>query len=262
MLDGLFTVGNFLIALDLLIVTYLLYRVLLLIRGTRAVQMLVGLALIIVLYFFAKFLHLATLQWLLGHFLSSLILVVIVIFQEEIRRGLTKVGIKPIFFGGTKTYSDEAIKDLAQVADSLSKNRIGALIVLQREVGLDEFLEDAVLVDAALNRKLLISIFQRTSPLHDGAVVIEDDRIKAAGCLLPLSFDPDLDPNLGTRHRAALGLSERSDAVILVISEESGSISLVHESKLYRNLDLAGTQERLATILDSSASDKVEQGVA
>lgn len=248
-MESLITLKNLLTAIDLLLVAFLVYRVLLIIRGTRAVQMLIGLSLIIFLYFLARLFDLATLGWILGNFLSSIILVVIVIFQEEIRRGLTKVGIKPFFFGSSKKVSNKTIEDLALAVNGLVKEQLGALIVIQKEVGLEEFLEDAITIDAIMNRKLLVSIFQKASPLHDGAVVIDNDRIKAAGCFLPLSFDPDLDPNLGTRHRSALGLSERSDAIVVVVSEENGSVSLVREGKIHRNLDVGSLQEQLFKFL-------------
>jgi diadenylate cyclase len=131
------------------------------------------------------------------------------------------------------------------VSTKLAKAKLGALMVLQREVGLDEFLEEGVALDAQLSRKLLFSIFVKETPLHDGAVIIDGDRIKAAGCVLPLSFNPDLDPNLGTRHRAALGLTERSDALVIVVSEETGSISLVRDGKINRNLDGGSLRETL-----------------
>jgi diadenylate cyclase len=239
-----------LVVIDLLVVSYLIYRVLLLIRGTRAVQMLFGLAFFIFLYLIAKYLELQTLDWLLSKFFSSLLIVIIVIFQEEIRRGLTKFGISSFFFGGSKKFSDKVIEDITLVADELAKQKIGAIIVIQREVGLDEFIEDHVTLDSIMSRKLLISIFQKNSPLHDGAVVIDGESLRAAGCVLPLSFDPDLDPNLGTRHRAALGLSERSDAIVVVVSEETGTISLVHDSNIFRNLDLTALQDQLDFLLN------------
>lgn len=219
------------------------------IKGTRAATMLGGLAIIVLLYVISKPLGLVTLAWLLGNFLSSLILVVVVIFQDEIRRGLTKVGLQPLFRKTSKSVYDKTIEDITLACTKFAKIKLGAIIVIQREVGLDEFLEDAVVLDAQLNRKLLFSIFVRESPLHDGAVLIDGDRIKAAGCLLPLSFNPDLDPNLGTRHRAALGLSERSDAVIIVVSEETGSISLARDGKLLRNLDAAILREDLQHLI-------------
>lgn len=222
---------------DVVIVAVLVYRGLLFIRGTRAAPMLAGLTFIVLLYFVAQPLGLVTLSWLLNNFLSSLILVVVVLFQDEIRRGLTKVGLQPIFRRAKRTLLDSTLEDIARVCVRLQEARLGALIVLQREVGLDEFVQDSVHLDAVLSRKLLYSLFLKESPLHDGAVLIEGDRIKAASSVLPLSFNPDLDPNLGTRHRAALGISERSDAVVVVVSEENGAISLVHEGVMERNLD-------------------------
>ncbi|MFM1848246.1 MAG: hypothetical protein RL417_1720 [Pseudomonadota bacterium] len=235
-------------ALDISIVAFLIYRMLLLIRGTRAVPMLWGLILVVLLYLVAVPLGFVTLAWFLSNFLSAIIVVVVVLFQDEIRRALTKVGLRPIFRRSNETL-DRTIEDVTLVAAKLAKDRTGALIVIQREIGLEEFVEDAVLLDARMNRKLLQSVFVRESPLHDGAVVIEGDRIKAAGCLLPLSFSPDLDPNLGTRHRAALGLSERSDAVIVVVSEQTGAISLAREGRLVRNLDAALLRDSLHRFL-------------
>ncbi len=236
-------------AFDILLVAYLIYRGLLLIKGTRAASMLWGLTLVVLLYFLSRPLGLVTLAWILGNFLSSIILVVVVIFQDEIRRTLTKVGLQPLLRRNHKGIDDKVIEDITLVCSNLAKGKVGALIVLQREVGLDEFVEDAVILDAQLNRKLLFSIFVKESPLHDGAVLIEGNRIRAAGCVLPLSFNPDLDPNLGTRHRAALGLSERSDAVVIVVSEENGSISIAREGRLIRNLDASMLRDSLHRFL-------------
>lgn len=242
--------------LDVTIVSYLIYRGLLMIRGTRAAPMLLGLTLVVALYLAAKPLGLVALSWLLGNFLSSIILVVVVIFQDEIRRGLTKVGSQRFFRGNTtRSGQEKALEDITLCATKLSKARTGALIVIQREVGLDEIVEDGVQLDAKLSRKLLFSLFLKDSPLHDGAVLIEGDRIKAAGCLLPLSFNPDLDPNLGTRHRAALGLSERTDAVVIVVSEENSSISLVREGRIVQNLDGAMLRDSLHRLLLDPSED-------
>jgi len=245
---------------DIAIVAYLTYRGLLMIRGTRAAPMLLGLTVVVVLYLLAKPLGLVTLSWLLGNFLSSIILVVVVIFQDEIRRGLTKVGLQRIFRrSASRSLLDKTIEDLTLCVTKLAKAKIGALIVLQRSVGLDEIVEDSVVLDAVLSRKLLYSIFVKESPLHDGAVLIDGDRIKAAGCVLPLSFNPDLDPNLGTRHRAALGLSERSDAVVIVVSEENGAISLVREGHLVRNLDGAMLRDSLHRLILGGSEDEITE---
>lgn len=246
-------------ALDVSIVAYLVYRCLLLIRGTRAAPMLLGLTVVVIVYFVARWAGFATIEWVLGNFLSSIILVVVVVFQDEIRRGLTKVGAKPLWRSPNQAVFDKTIEDITLVCTKLAQQRIGAIVVVQREVGLDEFVEDAVIIDAQLNRKLLISIFQKESPLHDGAVVIEGGRVKAAGCVLPLSFNPDLDPNLGTRHRAALGLSERSDAIVIVVSEETGSISVARDGRLVRNLDAAMLRDSLHRLINTADSDESDE---
>lgn len=242
------------IALDVTLVAYITYRGLLIIKGTRAAPMMGGLLFLVLLYFLAQWAEFVTLAWLLNNFLSSIILVVVVIFQDEIRRGLTKMGIQPLFHRNDKSLYDKSIEDLTLVCARLSERRIGALIVIQREVGLDEFLEDAISIDAELNRKLILSIFLKDSPLHDGAIVIDENRIKAAACLLPLSFNPDLDPNLGTRHRAALGLSERSDAIVIVVSEETGAISLARDGRLVRNLEASTLRDSLHRLLSPKSS--------
>jgi diadenylate cyclase len=221
--------------------------------------MLGGLTVIAVVYFVAKPLGFVTLAWLIDNFLSSIILVVVVIFQDEIRRGLTKVGVQPFRFKPVKELEDKTIEELVLTATKLGKLKTGALIVLQREVGLDEFLQEGVPIDAHVSRKLLYSIFVKESPLHDGAVIIDGDRIRAAGCVLPLSYNPDLDPNLGTRHRAALGLSERSDAVIVVVSEESGAISLISDGKIQRHLDPVGLRENLDALTKNGNSRKLSK---
>ena len=248
--------------LDVCVVAYLLYRGLLLIKGTRAETMLWGLLVLVVLFLASRWLGLVTLDWLLSSFLSQIFLVFVILFQDDIRRGLTKVGQQPLFKRQGKTIYDKTIEDVTLVCSKLGRAKLGAIIVLQREVGLDEFVEDAVFLDGVLNRKLLFSIFLKESPLHDGAVLIEGDRIKAAGCVLPLSFKSDIDPNLGTRHRAALGLSERSDAVVIVVSEETGSISLAREGRLIRNLDSSMLRDSLHRFLSTDTSLHHEREVA
>lgn len=247
--------------LDVLIVGYLVYRVLLLIRGTRAVPMLVGLSVLVILFFISKWFGLVTLDWILGNFLSSIIIVVVVLFQDEIRRGLTKVGLQPVLRRQGKSIYDKTLEDITLTAGKLSRARLGALIVIQREVGLDDLIEDAVQLDALVNRKLLFSMFIKDSPLHDGAVLVEGDRIKAAGCVLPLSFDPELDPNLGTRHRAALGISSRSDCVVVVVSEETGAISLVREGRITRNLDASNLRDLLHRLFSINGHEAAGEGV-
>lgn len=237
--------------IDLLLVTFLIYRVLLLIKGTRAATMLNGVFIIVLMYLVASYFELKTLSWMLYQFLSSIIIILIVIFQDDIRRGLTKVGIGSIFKRQKQfdTTNDKIIDDLTLAAIRLSKDKVGALIVIKRDVGLDDFIEEAVLLDAIVNRKLILAIFDKNSALHDGALIIENGRIKAAGCVLPLSYNPDLDPNLGTRHRAGLGISERCDAIVIIVSEETGGITICRDGRLSRNLDPVMLRESLQRFL-------------
>lgn len=241
---------------DITIVSYLIYRVLLVFRGTRGSPMLAGLAILLFLYFLSRWLGLVTLAWILSYFLGSIIVIFVVLFQNELRRGLTKVGLQRMFRKGGAAMSDKIIEDITLVASRLSRDRIGSLIVIQREVGLEEFVEDAVAIDAIVNRKLLYAIFVKDSPLHDGAVLIEEGRIKAAGCVLPLSFTPDLDPNLGTRHRAALGITEQSDALAIVVSEETGSISLARDGRMTRNMDPSMLRDSLHRLLHTNPDEQ------
>jgi len=221
--------------------------------------MLGGLAVLMFLYFVSRPLGLNTVAWLLGNFLSSIILIIIVLFQDEIRRGLTKVGLQPMFVKFGKPVVNDTLDELSLACAKLSRERLGALIVIQREVGLDEFVEDGVTIDAKVDRKLIYSLFLKESPLHDGAIVVEGGRLKAAGCVLPLSSNPDLDPNLGTRHRAGIGLSERSDAIIIVVSEENGAISLVREGKITRNLDASMLRDSLHRLIATHDSESMEE---
>lgn len=224
-------------ALDVILVYVLIYRLLLLVRGTRAERMLLGLGIVVLVYMASRALNLATLNWILGNFLGSVILVIVVLFQDDFRRALTKVGLIPGFGGDVPKALENSIKEISHAAGQLASRRIGALMVITRDIGLEDYSETAVSIDAVVSHQLLVSIFLPTSPLHDGAVVIEGDRIVAAGAVLPLTFNPGIGANLGTRHRAALGLSERTDAVMVVVSEETGTISIVREGRMTRDLN-------------------------
>jgi len=231
-------------AVDVLIVAFILYRVLLVIKDTRAFQMLIGLLIITLLYVVSPFLKLFTLNWILNKFLSPFILIIIILFQDDIRRGLARVGKSP-FFGGMKQGA-EALESLARACVSLAKKKIGALIVIEREVRLAEYFESGVPLDAKVATELITSVFLPTSVIHDGAMVISRDRIVAAGVILPLTADPNVSRALGTRHRAAIGITEATDAVALVVSEEEGSISYVVAGKIKRDVDGAQLREALS----------------
>lgn len=215
---------------DIVLVTIIIYRTILIIRGTRAMQMLAGIVVLTFIYFGARELELLTLYWLLRTLLSSLFLIIIIVFQRDIRRALTQVGKAPFY-----KLSEEAFQHLDIIASSakyLSERRLGALIVLERDTGLRDYIESGHKIDAVLSKELLVSLFLPTSPLHDGGVVIDKNRIQTAGCLLPLTKNPYINKRYGTRHRAAIGLSEETDAIIVVVSEETQDISLVSGGKI------------------------------
>jgi diadenylate cyclase len=218
-----------------------IYRAALLIRGTRTMQMVVGLLVVAGAFVGSQLLGLFTLNWLLNNFLGSLLLILVVIFQSDIRRALTRVGT-PTFLAGHVTVASVA-QELVNTAAWLSARRIGALIVLEQEVGLNDYVESGRILDARLSPELLETIFMRGSPLHDGAVIVKGETVLAAACLLPLSTNPNVNLAIGTRHRAAIGITEDSDAAVIVVSEEDGTISLARNGELHRGLtpeDLLG----------------------
>lgn len=223
-------------SVDILVVALGVYWLLLLIRGTRAVQMLVGLLLLIAASAASQLFNLSTLSWILEHFLGSAVLIIIVLFQHDIRRALARVGRG--FFPTTSEREESQIhEEVVRAAQTLAQKRVGALIVLARETSLEDQIEAGTSIDGVVSKELLIALFLPYSPLHDGATVIDNGRIQSAGCVLPLSLRTDLPEGLGTRHRAALGVTEETDAVVIVVSEETGSISVVAAGEMTRDLD-------------------------
>ena len=237
-------------AIDILIIAFVVYRIIDLIRGTRAVQMLIGLGVVFAIYLSSGPFELYTVNWVLDNFLSSVLLVIIVIFQDDIRRALTQVGSRR-FFGAEEVIQQQDLEEIIRAATSLASKKIGALIVIEREVGLNEYIEGGTRLDAHVSKELIASIFLRKSPIHDGALIIEKGKIVAAGCFLTLTDNPYVSKTLGTRHRAAIGLTEQTDAVVLVVSEEEGTISLVREGKITRDLDAATLRGTLQQLLRS-----------
>ena len=236
--------------LDILLVAFIIYRILLLIKGTRTVQMLVGLAVLLVVYVASQLGGLFTLNWLLENFLSSIILVIVVIFQNDIRRALIHMGRNPFFADQSFREEDKAIDELVRGCTSLAGRRYGALLVIERETGINDFLEIGIELDAKLSADLLGAIFHPQSPIHDGAVIIQRGRLTRAGCFLPLTQNPSVSPRLGTRHRAAIGLTELVDAVAIVVSEETGKVSVVVSGKMTRDLDSITLRKVLGRLLE------------
>ncbi len=236
--------------LDIGIVAFIVYRVILLIKGTRAMQMLTGLSILGIGFFMSSAFELFTTHWLLSYFFDYLILIVIVLFQDDLRRALTHVGKNPFFASASAEEEREMVDEIARAATRLAKERIGALIVIERETGLKNFIDTGSKLDSKVKSELLYSIFIQSSPIHDGAVIVTGGRIAAAGCFLPLSKDPNIDKRYGTRHRAALGLTEDSDAIVVLVSEEAGEAHLVKNGKLTTNLSEEELRQSLSALLD------------
>jgi diadenylate cyclase len=223
--------------LDIAIVAVLIYELLLLIRGTRAVQMALSGAFLIGLFFVSRWLELETVNWVIRNLAGYVVFAVIVLFQSDIRRALAHFGRAPFFRYFERAQStNETIEELVVTAANLAAKRTGAIIVLERQIGLRNYIEGGIPLDAQVTYDLLASIFQPGSPLHDGAAIIQGDRVAAAACFLPLSVNPRLGRELGTRHRAALGLTEENDAIAVVVSEETGNISLVMDGAIQRGV--------------------------
>lgn len=236
--------------LDILLVAFIIYRLILLIKGTRTVQMLLGLAVLLLVYVASQVGGLYTLNWLLDNFLSSIILVIVVIFQNDIRRALIHMGRNPFFADHSFRDEDKAIDELVKGCTALAARRFGALIVVERETGINDFLEIGIELDAKLSSDLLGTVFQPKSPIHDGAAIIQRGRLTRAGCFLPLTQNPTVSPSLGTRHRAAIGLTELVDAIAVVVSEETGRISVVVSGKMTRDLDAITLRKVLRRLLE------------
>ncbi len=222
-------------AVDILVVAFIIYQIFLFIKGTRAVQIVLGLVVIFIAFLIARKLELRTLYWMLNNFLGSIILVIIILFKSEIRRVLAQVGKSP--FVRTPAETLQTIEEVVKAAVYLSSHLTGALIVLERQTGLNDHLRFGTLLEARVSWEMLVSIFHPQSPLHDGAVIIQNGRITAAGCYLPLTHNTKVSRSYGSRHRAALGLSEEADAAIVGVSEESGRISVAINGRFTRGLD-------------------------
>jgi diadenylate cyclase len=253
MLGYVFRLSNIAAALDILIVSVILYWVMLMFKGTRAERMFWGIAVIVVVYFVSQRVELLTLHWLLSNFLGSLVIFIIVVFQQDIRRALVHLS-KPFGSRGGMA-SRELLDEITQAALSMSRARCGGIIVMERAVELGDYLGAGMEVDAAVSKELLLSIFNTASPLHDGAVIIRRGRLQRAGCILPLT-EREIGGSMGTRHRAAMGLAEETDAVVIVVSEETGEVTLVVEDRVMAGLDTARLLAELRALFSVSGSSR------
>jgi uncharacterized protein (TIGR00159 family) len=236
--------------LDIALVALVVYELLLLIRGTRAVQMALGGGFLIGLYFVSRWLGLETVNWVIRNLAAYVVFAIIVLFQSDIRRALAHFGRAPFFrYFERRASADETIEELVVTATTLAARRVGVIIIIERQIGLRNYIEGGIPLDALVTYDLLASIFQPGSPLHDGAAIVQADRVAAAACFLPLSVNPRVSRELGTRHRAALGVTEESDAVGIVVSEETGIVSLAVGGTLERGLSADALRSRLRELL-------------
>lgn len=235
--------------LDIIIVAFLFYRLFLLIKGTRASQMFIGLFLLIIISFIAQWLNLNALNWILSSLKTVWVIAFVILFQPELRKALSQLGQNRVLGMFLKVEESGTVSELVKACHQLTQKGLGAIIVLEQDVGLRNYVETGTTLDAMVTSDLLVTVFTPPGPLHDGAVIIEKNRIVAAGCILPLSQNPRLGRALGTRHRAGLGLSEETDAITIIVSEETSMISLAKGGKLKRKLDINALRNELVELL-------------
>ncbi len=243
--------------LDLLILYYIFYRALLILRGTRAFQVLFGLLIIASLYLLSEVLDLVTINWLLKELFGYLVLALVIIFQSDIRRGLARMGVP--FLGSAKQEAVQQFEEIARACFRLAQRGEGALIVMERDADLTGIIGEGTTIDARPSADLLVSIFHKTSPIHDGAVIIREGRLAMAGCFLPLSSNPDIDKYMGTRHRAALGLTEETDALVFLVSEEREAVYLVAGNKIIAVADTDALRLAVNTATRKKEEDPEEE---
>ena len=236
--------------LDVALVAVIIYRLIIRLKGTVAVRLLQALATLFLASFVSRFLHLSTLNWLFDHFLGAIVLIMVIIFQHDIRRSLLTIGRRQTGDVHEREEGSTVINELVTAIVSLAEKRIGALIVFEREMGISNLVEIGTEVDAKVTSEIITSIFLPYSPIHDGAVIIQKGKLTKAGCFLPLTQDPEVSRSLGTRHRAAIGISELADVLVLVVSEETGGISMVMGGRLTRGLDATSLRKQLKKHLD------------
>jgi uncharacterized protein (TIGR00159 family) len=241
---------------DVALVYYVIYRILLLIKGTRAVQMLFGLVVVVVFFIISQeqYLNLATTHWFIERFIANFIIIVVIIFQHDIRRALAHFGRTSLLTGTSVFEETQVLEEVIKASVMMSTRKIGALIAIEREANLNDYTEEGIKIDSVVSKDLLFSVFvpEHQNPLHDGAVVIQKGRVTAAGCFLPLTNNTQVEKSLGTRHRAGIGLSEETDAAIVIVSEENGIISIAYRTELYRELDANQMRDLLQRIFSAA----------
>ncbi|GBD96444.1 MAG TPA: TIGR00159 family protein [Nitrospirae bacterium] len=242
--------------LDILIVTVIIYRGLLIIKGTRAAQMLIGLGVLFVALFSSKYLGLYTIDWIIQSLWAQIVLALIILFQPEIRKTLAQMGEARFLPSFASAEELRSLEEIVKASIALANRKIGALIVIEKETNLKDFIEMGTQLDARVTRELLLSIFHPTSPIHDGAIIIRGNRVIAAGCFLPLTLSAGISKAFGTRHRAGIGLTEETDAVVIIISEETGSITTATGNKIEKNVDIGSLRDFLTENFITSKEKK------
>jgi diadenylate cyclase len=243
-------------AIDILLVAALFYRLLTLVKGTRSAQMFVGLFVIVLIGFAARYFDLLAVRWIVDSLKTVWLIVFVILFQPELRHALAQFGRTRYFRSFLRGETYGVLGEVVRAVESLAQRRHGALIVMERNVGLRNFVETGTRVDAKVSAELIVTLFSPGSPLHDGAVIVREDSIVAASCILPLSANPLSAISLGTRHRAALGLSEETDAAIIVVSEQTGAISVAYRGVLYSRLDEGQLRSELSRIFRIRPQDE------
>jgi diadenylate cyclase len=233
--------------LDIALMSLVLYRLLLIVKGTKAAQMLIGLGILLLASLASRYLELFTIDWLVQSFWAQIVIAIIVLFQPEIRRALAHMG-EAQFLNFASAEELKSLEEIVRASVSLANRKIGALVVIERDTSLKDFVEIGTSLDARVSKELLLSIFHPSSPIHDGAVIIKGNRIAAAGCFLPITLSSDLSKSLGTRHRAGIGLTEETDAVAIIISEETGLISFALGGKMEEKIDMGTLRDMLTDI--------------
>lgn len=248
--------------IDIAIIAFVIYKLFSLLKNTRAEQVLKGFIFVLVFASFADIFNLNTVSWLMNQFLTVALVFIIVVFQPELRSALERLGRgRRIFISDSTKNNEKTIDEIVSAMSSLSRQKIGALVVLERKVGLNDIIESGTRLGADISSELLINIFIPNTPLHDGAVIISQDMISAAACYLPLTSSNTVSKELGTRHRAAIGISERSDCVVIVVSEETGTISVVENSIINRYIDEESLKDRLSKELGVYEDELIEENI-
>lgn len=236
-------------AVDILLVSFVIYKLLQLIRGSRAFQMVVGTVVIVLVFFASRWAQLETINWILRNGLAYIGFAIIVLYQAELRKALANLGKAPLFRLFNQPSNNETIDEIAFATTALARRKTGAIIVIERDIGLRSYIEGGILLDAVLTYDLLLSIFNPKTPLHDGAVIVQGNRIAAAACFLPLTISLHLPKELGTRHRAAIGITEDTDAIAVVVSEETGTVSYVDNGRIQSNMEGDMLRTKLRQVL-------------